>query len=102
MTVHHMPARGSNPTPIEVPLVVYIKDGRMVDSELEGDRVVVGTAVVRGSQVEMTLFDQIPPEVMDTLVGENRSVSFSLGPLNSEDSAQGTLFPIRKDWYGKR
>lgn len=67
---------GAIPEHINVPLTVHVKDGKLVNPG-EGERLVVGEAVVVNGQVEMT-FDEVPEELKAALYGRPGDFSFSL------------------------
>lgn len=99
MTIQHIPIHGRDDEN-SVPLVVYIKDGRIVNADEGGEKIVIGDAYVKGSQVEMILHDRLPGEVMDSLVGDV-GVSFSFDVKDPPVADQPTLFPLKKNWYGR-
>ena len=83
MSIHQMPLYGPEGfvpaviVPEKVPLTVWIKDGHLVNPR-EGERIVIGEAIIKGTQVEMILMDIIPDSVMDSLIGDS-GAKFSIG-----------------------
>lgn len=60
----------TQPLPNQVPLVIYVN----------GERKVIGTAIVEGDKITSTLDTPLDPEVLD-LIGRSGPNEFSLGPV---------------------
>jgi hypothetical protein len=96
MSVHHLPAHGSNDRHLKavhpgldpdetanVPLVVYINaEGQLTDATDKSEGVtrhVIGEAVVRGEEISMSLADRgLADSVLDSLLSHPSGSAFSL------------------------